>query len=106
DQHAPGLIVVVDTKPPEITVRPLPADSGPGYLQCKLIDANPDYSSVKMDCEVPGKGAPVWKQLEPVADIPGVFQVPEKSVLAGRIRVRAADRAGNIAVREIDLGQG
>jgi hypothetical protein len=106
DRVPPGLIVVVDTRPPEISLHPLPTPSGPNYLQCKLIDANPDYDSIKVEYATATKSGMDWHPLEPVADTPGVFQVPDKSVLSARVRVHAADRAGNVTDREIDLARG
>ena len=102
DRESPGLIVIVDTRAPEITVRALPVSPGPGYLQCKLNDANPDYSTVRMEYATNLKGEPGWQALEPVTETPGVFAVPNPSVFSGWVRVRAADRAGNVAERIID----
>src|SRR5262249_51262038 len=105
EQDPPGLIVVVDTRAPEINVRTLPTTPGPGFLQCKLNDANPDYNSVKMEYGTNQKDGLAWQALEPVADTVGVFAVPNPSVLSGWVRVRAADRAGNVAERIINLGE-
>lgn len=101
DREKPALVVVVDTVPPEPDVHVLPVASGQILLQCKLRDANPDYASVKLEYPA-GPGA--WKPLEPLPDTPGVFQIPDNSVLDGKVRVTAADRAGNTATKEIDLG--
>lgn len=102
-QEPPGLIVVVDTVAPDVEVRPLPASSQL-YLQCKIHDANPDYRSIKVEYELDAKMGLAWTALEPVADTPGVFQVPDKSVLNGKVRVHAADKAGNLLDRVIELG--
>src|SRR5262245_56172243 len=103
DQEPPGLVVVVDTRPPEIAVRVLPTTPGQGYLQCKLNDVNPDYASVRMEYPVNQKNGAVWQALQPVADTPGVFAVLNPTVLSGWVRVRAADRAGNVAERTVNL---
>src|SRR5262249_7134957 len=50
----PGLVVVVDSQPPEIDARPITGSSGQAYLQCKMIDANPDYLSVRAEYEAAG----------------------------------------------------
>ena len=96
----PGLIVVVDTQPPEIEVRPLPASSGQVYLQVRLLDANPDYKTARAEYDAQG----TWRRLELLADTPGVFLVPDKTILEGRLRVFGSDLAGNTATGEINLG--
>jgi hypothetical protein len=102
-QSQPALVVIVDTQPPEVEVKPMTVASGQAYLQCRILDTNPDYASVKIQYQgVDGS----WMPLEAVANAPGLVLVPNPSVLAGRIRVRAADRAGNVADREIDLSGG
>ena len=98
----PGLIVVVDTQLPEIDVRPLSISTGQVYLQCRMVDANPDYSSVKIDFQA-ADGS--WQPLEGLANAPGVVQLPSPRVLDGKVRVRAADKAGNTVEREIDLAR-
>jgi hypothetical protein len=99
-REEPGLIVVVDTQTPEIDVRPLTVASGQVYLQCRMLDANPDYSSVKIEYQTLD-GA--WKAMEGLANTPGVVLVPNPSVLDSKVRVHAADKAGNVVEREIDL---
>src|SRR5262245_43879534 len=100
-RQEPGLIVVVDTQTPDIDVRPLTVASGQTYLQCRMTDANPDYSSVRIEYQS-ADGA--WRPLEAVVNTPGVVQVPNPGVLESKVRVHAADKAGNIVDREIDLG--
>jgi hypothetical protein len=96
----PALVVVVDTQPPEVEVKPMTAASGQMYLQCRIHDPNPDYASVKIQYQG-ADGA--WTWLEGLANAPGLVQVPDPRICDGRIRVRAADRAGNVVEREIDL---
>ncbi len=100
ERTPPGLRVIVDTRAPEVDVLRLPAASGEIFLQCQVHDANPDYGTVKLhyrgiDHE--------WHPLEPVADAPGVFRIPDRSVLGGIVRATAADKAGNQTVREVDM---
>src|SRR5437870_1657675 len=70
----PALIVIVDTQPPEIDVKPLTVGSGHTYLQCRLIDANPDYATVKIHCQADDG---TWQALPGMANMPGVVQVPD-----------------------------
>jgi hypothetical protein len=100
DKAPPGLKVVVDTRAPEVDVQRLPAASGEVFLQCQVRDANPDYGTVKLEY----RGIDhAWHALEPVSDAPGVFRIPDRSVLGGVVRASAADKAGNQTVREVDM---
>src|SRR3954466_11512881 len=65
DKASPGLIVVVDTHPPEIDVQKLPVASGEVFLQCQIKDATPDYASLRLEYQTPEHG---WRALEPRAD--------------------------------------
>jgi hypothetical protein len=100
DKVPPGLVVVVDTRAPEVDLQKLPASSGEMLLQCNVRDTNPDYGTVKLEY----RGIDhAWHGMEPVADAQGTFRVPDKSVLRGIVRVSAADKAGNQTVREVDM---
>ncbi len=100
DREPPGLIVVVDTKAPDIDVQKLPVASGEVYLQCQVRDANADYGTLKLEYQA---GDRSWRALEAVPDTPGVYRVPEPGVLHSLVRASAGDKAGNRTVREIDL---
>lgn len=102
DKATPGLVVVVDTKAPDVDVQRMPAASGEVFLQCNIRDANPDYSGLRLEYKGIDRA---WHALEQSPDAPGVFRVPDKSVLRGVLRATAADKAGNQTVREIDLGR-
>jgi hypothetical protein len=102
EKAPPGLVVVVDTKAPEVDVQKLPAASGEMFLQCTVRDANPDYAALKLEYKGIDRA---WHALEQTPDAPGVFKVPDKSVLRGVVRATAADKAGNQTVREVDLGR-
>src|SRR5207245_3678394 len=72
-QVTPALVVVVDTQPPEVEVKPMTAASGQMYLQCRLFDSNPDYASIKVQYP---DAAGTWTQLAGLANAPGLVQVP------------------------------
>ncbi len=95
----PALIVVVDTQAPNIDLQPIVGKSGKTYLQCSIRDANPDYKSLKVQYQ--SKDGQ-WHDLESLANSTGILQVPEPSVLSGRMHIHAADLAGNLIDREID----
>jgi hypothetical protein len=100
DKAPPGLVVVVDSRAPEVEVQKLPSASGEMFLQCHVRDANPDYATVKLEYRGIDRA---WHALEPLPDAPGVFRIPDKSVLRGVVRAAAADKAGNQTVREVDM---
>jgi hypothetical protein len=81
-------------------VQKLPVASGEVFLQCQIKDANPDYSSLRLEYQTADKG---WRALEPQSDAPGVFRVTDPVALRGMVRTSAADKAGNRLVREINL---
>jgi hypothetical protein len=99
DKHPPGLIVVVDTKPPEIEIGPVHLKSGT-FLQCRVHDANADWATVRMECQTTGMS---WQTLDPVPNSRGLFNLPSAEALRGVVRASAADLAGNKATREADL---
>ncbi|MBV9123006.1 MAG: hypothetical protein JO112_06600, partial [Planctomycetes bacterium] len=94
----PGLIVVVDTKPPEFDVQPLTLTTGEPGLKCQVNDANPDLTKVKLEYQT-DRG---WQTLEPFDLQQGLYKVPDTSV-KGSVRATVTDRAGNTNMREINL---
>jgi hypothetical protein len=100
DKVPPGLKVVVDTRAPEVEVQKMPTASGEVLIQCQVRDAHPDYATVKLEY----RGIDhAWHALDPIPDAPGMFRVPDKSVLRGVVRASATDKAGNQTVREVDM---
>jgi hypothetical protein len=99
-QEAPMLVVVVDRTPPEVEVQPGRAASGEPLLRCTIKDDNPDYASLKASYQGPDRQ---WHPLEPLPGARGVFRVPSADVLAGTVRVTAADLARNVTTREVNL---
>ncbi|HLW66712.1 MAG TPA: hypothetical protein VKS79_15465 [Gemmataceae bacterium] len=99
EQAQPGLVVVVDTQVPEVEVRSVNGVNGQVYLYGTILDANPDYNSMKMDYFENGQ----WKPLTMLADCPGAFLDTDPKAPGGKVRVYAADRAGNSVTREVEL---
>jgi hypothetical protein len=99
DKTPPGLIVVVDTHAPEVELLRAASAKGEMLLQCKLHDANPDYSGIKLEYKGIDRA---WHALEP-AEGQGMFRIPDRSILKGVVRASAADKAGNQTVRELDM---
>lgn len=96
----PDLVVVVDTQPPEVEVQPQTLTNGKICLRCMVHDANPDYTTLRLDYQTSERR---WRPLEPMPNTLGAFLVPSPEVLGGRVRVNATDRAGNKVMREINL---
>jgi len=92
DREPPRLIVVVDTKPPEVSAVPLTVASGQTYIQCTIRDANPDVNSLTADVQSADGN---WKPLDLLdRDLPGVFRTPSTG-LPAQVRVTGKDKAGN-----------
>ncbi len=100
-QQAPALIVVVDTQAPNVEVKPLSPAGEAMHLQCRLLDANPDYSTLQVSAMAPDG---TWKPLPAVSDAPGVFKLVHPMPPDARVLVKASDRAGNVTEREVEVG--
>jgi hypothetical protein len=92
NSEPPKLIVIVDTKPPELVVRKMTAVSGDVYLQCEVQDANLDPSKTKMEYLAKDQ---TWKTLEVLPEQPGIFRMPDRDQCQGPVRASAGDRANN-----------
>ncbi len=102
ESRPPHQIIVIDTTLPELAVQPLPVANHDIFLKCRMIDANPDPASLKLEYLLSDN---VWQAMELVsADSPGVFRIPFASVLEGKVRATGTDKAGNTSVRIVDLG--
>ncbi len=100
DREPPGLIVVVDTRAPQVEVHRLAAATGETYLQCRVTDANPDLGAVQLEAVMADRSVQL---LEPVGDRPGYFRAPQSPTMTGLIRASATDKAGNRTTREVQL---
>ncbi|HEV3446665.1 MAG TPA: hypothetical protein VG099_18630 [Gemmataceae bacterium] len=98
---SPGLIVVVDSTPPEVSLQTLPPSARGVLIECKVKDANPDPSKVKLEIQLADKS---WKTLEAVADRPDVYRLPGPAMPEDVIRATVSDRAGNTTTRSVSVG--
>jgi hypothetical protein len=96
----PGLIVVVDKQPPEVTLHSVPGPGGQPLLQCDVRDANPDYTKTRLEYQVSDQK---WQPLEKVQEQPAIYRVPEGVAGKSIIRATAVDLAGNVTTQEINL---
>jgi hypothetical protein len=101
DKQPPGLIVVVDTKSPDIEIGPVHLKNGT-FIQCRVQDANPDWASVRLEYQTTDKS---WQTVEAVPNSRGLFHLPSAEVLRSVVRATAADLAGNKSTREADLSR-
>jgi hypothetical protein len=97
----PGLIVVVDTRPPDVTVRLLPSGPQGDLVECRVVDANPSPDKVRVEYQV--QGLP-WQVLQPLAENAERYRLPGPIMPTSLLRVWAADRAGNATTRIVKLG--
>jgi hypothetical protein len=96
----PKLIVVVDTKPPEVTLRKITAISGDIYVQCEAQDANLDPARIKMEYLAKDQ---TWKSMDSLPDQISIFRAPDLESCQGLVRATIFDRANNKAVCELNL---
>jgi hypothetical protein len=100
----PHQLVVVDTRSPELGVTPVPLGAADSALKVEMRDANPDLSSVRLECGLESNGKTYWKPFPPMGpDAPALFRIPDQSWLQGKIRITGSDLAGNRTVKEIDF---
>jgi hypothetical protein len=95
-REPPGLIVCVDTQPPQIEARAITLTDGSPGLKCMVKDAHPDDSSLRV--EYKGDFG-VWVQLQPMPETSGLYRIPERTP-HGTVRVSASDLAKNNATRQ------
>jgi hypothetical protein len=100
DKLPPALVVVVDTQAPEVEVLPARTAGGRSLVQCNLRDANPDYAATRLEYQT-ADGR--WQSLPPLPGVEGVFPAPEGGLAGCKVRVAAADRAGNSVTRELTV---
>lgn len=100
----PGLKVCVDTRPPTLDLRVLPARDGMVGVAWEIHDDNLDLSRLRLDARPPG--AAEWRQLrvEPVASGQHVWTPETNGPL--EVRLIASDLAGNVADKTITLAGG
>jgi hypothetical protein len=98
----PGLVVVIDTQPPQIELTNLGQAPEGQLIRCDVRDANLDIARTKFLFQ---GGDRVFRALEPVAGRPDVYCIPTQAVCTGIIRATAEDLAGNQTLREVHLNQ-
>ena len=99
NKEPPGLQVVVDTQPPVLDLKAWATPDGETCLHCTMQDANPDMQSIRITFQ--GSDG-MEHALEPHPLKAGLFRVPVE-LWGGKVRVSAADKCGNRAMRDVQL---
>jgi hypothetical protein len=98
----PGLVVVIDTQPPQVELTNLGRAPEGQLIRCDVRDANLDTARTKFLFQ---GGDRVFRALEPVPGRPDVYCIPTQAVCTGIVRAIAEDLAGNQTLREVHLNQ-
>jgi hypothetical protein len=101
-KEPPGLVVVIDTQPPQIQLTNLGSTPEGQLIQCDVQDLNVDRAKARLSYQ---GGDRVFRSLEPVQGRPNVYCIPSQAVCTGIVRASAEDLAGNQAQREVHLNQ-
>jgi hypothetical protein len=101
--ESPGIIVIIDQQPPEISVEPMTSQSGQHMIRLRATDPHLDATKTKLEYLTAEQ---TWKELTPVGYDPTVFGVPDPASMRGKVRATAGDLAGNVVSKEIDLSEG
>ena len=96
----PGLIVVVDSQPPDIALRTLPPTAQGLAVECKVRDANPDPTRLKMEFQTADR---TWQVLTPSPQDASIFPLPGTVAKDSIVRATATDRAGNSTMRVLSI---
>lgn len=102
NQEPPGLIVVIDSTPPQVEANLLGSSPDGQQVRCEVRDINPEPSKTRFSFQTRDK---IWRPLEPVSAGSDVFNIPTQAAITGMIRVVACDLAGNTTTREFNLSQ-
>ncbi len=99
-KEAPGLIVVIDSTPPQVEVQFVGTTPEGQQVRCEVRDANPDPVKTRFSYQTRDK---IWRPLEATAAHTDTFCIPGQAALSGMIRVSVTDMAGNTSTREVNL---
>jgi hypothetical protein len=100
-KELPGVIVVIDTQPPQVDVQALQTSPEGQWVRCDARDTNLDNRKSKFFYQT---GDNVWRLLEPLAGKGDIYCIPLQPAWNGNVRAVAVDLAGNTTTREMNLG--
>jgi hypothetical protein len=99
-REGPGVVVVLDTKPPHVEILPHSAVGGV-CARLDVRDEHLDTNKTRFEYQTADK---LWRPLDPVIGQPGVFCIPQQAMFTGMVKATATDKANNNTVRELNLG--
>jgi hypothetical protein len=98
----PGVIVVLDSQPPQVDAAALPpAPEGP-MVKIDVRDVHLDAAKTQFYFQTTDK---MWRLLAPLPNQPDQFCIPRQPAVTGMIKIAASDFAGNIVSREFNLNR-
>jgi hypothetical protein len=99
-KEPPGLIIVIDSTPPQTDAQKLAATPDGQPVHCEIHDANPDPAKTRFYFQTRDQ---VWRALEPVGGKGDIYCIPGQAAITGMVRLVAFDLAGNNTTREFSL---
>jgi hypothetical protein len=99
-REEPGLIVVLDTRPPTLNLQLCPPGADGLVIQCDIRDDNLDAFKKKVEYQTADKK---WRALEPMPGQPSLYCIPRQALFTGFVRLSAVDLALNTAIQEFNL---
>ncbi len=99
-QASPGLIVIVDTQPPQGTLERFTLANGDPYLKCRVEDRYLDPESIDLAYQ-PEPG--IWQPLERVSSSTPIYPFPPVDAIDRTVKLKARDWAGNQLEKEVRL---
>ncbi len=99
-KEPPGLIVIIDSTPPQADAQLLSATAEGQQVRCEIHDSNPDPAKTRFYYQTRDQ---IWRSLDAMSGQLDTFCIPGQAALTGMIRVVACDLAGNTSTREFNL---
>jgi hypothetical protein len=100
----PGRKVIVDTHPPVVDLRPLPARDGAVGVSWDIRDENLDLSTLRLEYRLSGTSE--WRPLSPDAVAAGQYSWRPDTNAGIEVRLRVRDRADNATERTTAVAAG
>jgi hypothetical protein len=104
DGARPGRKVIVDTHPPVVDLRPLPAREGTVGVSWDIRDDNLDVASLRLEYRLSGSAE--WRPLNPQAVATGQYSWRPDTNAGIEVRLHVKDRADNATERTTAITAG
>src|SRR5207302_8038091 len=96
----PGLVVVLDPRPPTLNLQLLTAGGEGMVVACDIRDDNLDVYKKRVEYQTADKQ---WRVMEPMPGRPDQYCIPRQAMFTGFIRLSAVDLANNTAIQEFNV---